>query len=291
MESGGQSALRSGRRVVESAGEAVRDALWGVRHVTVGKWTFARDAFVGRLPNLFPKMVIKERARRLELDDGTVLFYRTNKADLDIFREVFIFEVYRLPERLDPTGVLVDLGANIGMASVWLSRRYGVERVVAVEPIPANSAVLRKNLEANSISFEIVEAAVGPRRGEVSFTTDERPGEGHVVDDQNTGLVVPMVTMTDVLQHAPGPVALLKMDIEGGEGPLIYEGTPSWLNDVEVIAAELHPQFLDVSAIAEKICTYGFSLVPNADRAYGGTTEWVFTRESAHAHEGVVSTG
>ena len=72
-------------------------------------------------------------------------------------------EVYRLPERLRPAGVLVDLGANIGMASVWYSRRYGIDRVVAVEPVPANVAILRKNLAANSVANEIVRATVGPR--------------------------------------------------------------------------------------------------------------------------------
>ncbi len=268
-------------RLAKSAVEVCQDTIWGVHHVRTSKWTFVRDAFVGRIPNLLPNLAIRERDRRLELRDGTVLFYRTNKADLDIFREVFMYEVYRLPEHLRPAGVLVDLGANIGMASVWCSRQYDVERVVAVEPVPANTALLRKNLEANSISYQIVEATVGPRRGEVSFSSDQPAGEGYVVEDGASDFTVAMVTMDDVLKDVTRPIALLKMDIEGGEGPLIHEGSPSWLNDVEIIAAELHPQFLDVSAMMEAICTHGFSLVPAAERTDG--TEWVFVREPVSA--------
>ncbi|HMK63225.1 MAG TPA: FkbM family methyltransferase [Acidimicrobiales bacterium] len=258
-----------------------QDAVWGLRYVRTGKWTFVRDAFVGRIPNLLPNLAIQERERHLELRDGTVLFYRTNKADLDIFREVFIYEVYRLPEHLRPAGVLVDLGANIGMASVWCARRYDVERVVAVEPVPANAALLRKNIEVNSIPCQIVQATVGPRRGEVSFSTDQRAGEGHVVEEGMTDFTVEMVTMDDVLKDVARPIALLKMDIEGGEGPLINEGSLSWLNDIEIIAAELHPQYLDVSAMMESICTHGFTLVPAAERARG--TEWVFVRQPVGA--------
>jgi FkbM family methyltransferase len=269
-------------RLAKSGVEVVQDTLWGIRHVRSSKWTFVRDAFVGRIPNILPSVAIVERDRRLELRDGTVLFYRTNKADLDIFREVFMQEVYRLPERLRPAGVLVDLGANIGMASVWYSRRYGIDRVVAVEPVPANVAILRKNLTANSVTHEIVPATVGPRRGEVSFSTDQRPGEGHIVENGTSDFTVEMVTMDDVLTDVTRPIALLKMDIEGGEGPLINEGSPSWLRDVQIIAAELHPQYLDVAAMTEAICNYGFSLVPPADGT-GEDTEWVFVREAVGA--------
>jgi FkbM family methyltransferase len=270
-------------RLAKSAVEVFQDSLWGVRHVRSSKWTFARDAFVGRIPNLLPNLAIAERGRRLELRDGTVLYYRTNKADLDIFREVFMEEVYRLPEPLRPAGVLVDLGANIGMASVWLTRRYGIDRVVAVEPVPANAAILRKNLDANGVSNVIMQATVGPRRGEVSFSTDQRPGEGHVVENGSTGFTVGMITMDDVLEDVARPVALLKMDIEGGEGPLINEGSPpTWLRDVGIIAAELHPQYLDVDAMVEAICDHGFTLLPTAERERGGT-EWVFVREPVGA--------
>jgi FkbM family methyltransferase len=269
-------------RLAKSGVEVLQDGLWGIRHVRSSKWTFVRDTFVGRIPNLLPKLAIKERDRRLELRDGTVLFYRTNKADLDIFREVFMQEVYVLPNRLRPAGVLVDLGANIGMASVWFSRRYGIERVVAVEPVPANVAVLQKNLAANSVAHQIVRATVGPRRGEVSFSTDQRPGEGHIVDNGTSDFTVEMVTMDDVLAEVERPVALLKMDIEGGEGPLINEGSPSWLRDIQIIAAELHPQYLDVAAMTEAICNYGFSLVPPADGTHDDT-EWIFVREPVGA--------
>ena len=74
------------------------------------------------------------------------------------------------------------------------------------------------------------------------------------------------------------------MDIEGGEGPLIYEGSPEWLNDVPIIAAELHKEYLDVAAMTNAICDFGFSLVPPADRAYVGTSEWVFVRSQTDAN-------
>lgn len=271
------------KRLARTGIEVCQDAIWAISHVK-GNWlTFFYDTFVERIPNLIPGFTYPVKDRRIELRDGTVLFYRTNKSDLYVFREVFMWEVYRLPEGLRPSGALVDLGANIGMASVWLSRTYDIDGVIAVEPVPTNAAILQKNLEVNSISNKIIHAAVGPRRGTVSFSTHERPGEGHVAEDGASDFVVSMVTMEDVLKDVD-PVALVKMDIEGGEGPLIYEGSPEWLNDVPIIAAELHKEYLDVAAMTNAICDFGFSLVPPADRAYVGTSEWVFVRSQTDAN-------
>jgi tRNA1(Val) A37 N6-methylase TrmN6 len=59
--------------------------------------------------------------------------YRLNKGDLHSIREVWFEEAYRLPFE-DPSGTLLDLGANIGLTGVWLAKRYAIERVIAVEP-------------------------------------------------------------------------------------------------------------------------------------------------------------
>jgi FkbM family methyltransferase len=51
---------------------------------------------------------------------------------------VWFDEVYRLPFD-EPSGTLLDLGANIGLTSVWLAKKYQIERVIAVEPDRTNA--------------------------------------------------------------------------------------------------------------------------------------------------------
>ena len=73
------------------------------------------------------------RELKLKTPDGVIpISYRLNRGDLQSVREIFFAEAYRLPFNHRPR-ILVDLGANIGLASVWLSQTYGSEIVLAVE--------------------------------------------------------------------------------------------------------------------------------------------------------------
>ena len=106
--------------------------------------------------------------RKIRLKGGIELCYRLNKGDLHGIREVWFDEAYRLPFD-DPSGALLDLGANIGLTSVWLAKRYSFSRVIAVEPDPNNARLVRLNLELNGINGEVIEAAIGPHEGLARF--------------------------------------------------------------------------------------------------------------------------
>jgi Protein-L-isoaspartate(D-aspartate) O-methyltransferase (PCMT) len=55
-------------------------------------------------------------------------------------------------ELLNPGAIVIECGANHGFDTVLLSRWVGDEgKVIAVEPLPDNVAILRKNIEINSL--------------------------------------------------------------------------------------------------------------------------------------------
>src|SRR6185503_9090303 len=87
------------------------------------------DVWESRILAIRPRTRLADRQRRVRLCDGTRLTYRLNRGDLQGIREVWCEEAYRLPfDRLPRT--FVDLGANIGLTTVWMCRNYGCDRVV-----------------------------------------------------------------------------------------------------------------------------------------------------------------
>lgn len=130
--------------------------------------------------------------RTIKLRNGVSISYRSNRGDIQGIREVFLEEAYRLPPWFRPRAI-IDLGANIGLTSLWYADRYPVAHVVAVEPVPENAALLRSNLSVNSVPSTVVEAAVGPRGGRAAFTLTRESNRGHVAD--GAGLEVRVVTM------------------------------------------------------------------------------------------------
>jgi FkbM family methyltransferase len=229
---------------------------------------FAADLLSLRVLRLV-RMAPSGRERRIELRDGTRLTYRLNFGDLQSIREVWLEGAYRLPFEAT-SGVLIDLGANIGLTTVWLAKRYRYATIIAVEPSPGNARLARLNFAANGIDAEVLEAAVGPSDGTAFFDDNESSNLGRV---SPAGRPVAMVSMTTVLEHLPetASVDLVKMDIEGGEEALL-QGNLGWLARVRSLIAEFHPAVIDYPRAVRTLQQAGFRYIA-AGTAHTGSMD------------------
>jgi tRNA G37 N-methylase Trm5 len=79
-----------------------------------------------------------------------------DRRDVNIARRIILygdFEGYHrqlLLEHARPGSTVLDIGANVGLHTLPLSRRVDGGQVVAFEPDPANFALLERNLERNA---------------------------------------------------------------------------------------------------------------------------------------------
>jgi FkbM family methyltransferase len=221
--------------------------------------TYAADILASRLLAVTRWVPSNNELRTVISREGITIHYRRNRGDIQSVREVYLDDVYRLPDNLRPR-TLVDLGANIGLVSTLYARRYDLARVVAVEPVPANVEVLRHNLKANRVRAEVVEAAVGPQPRRARFVLSEASNLGHLGEDGD--LEVPVVTMPALLAKLGGRTDLLKIDVEGGEGALLVGADVSWLDNVHAIIAEIHPDRVDYEEIVKAVTSRGFRYHP-----------------------------
>ncbi|MEA2612135.1 MAG: hypothetical protein QOI52_94 [Chloroflexota bacterium] len=208
--------------------------------------------------------------RTIRTRSGATLTYRLSRADIQTVREVWFDQVYRLPfEWPRSGGVLLDLGGNIGCASVYLVRRYGFERVIVVEPVPDNVVVARRNLMQNGVFAEVIQAAVGPTAGVVAFAAAVDRNLGRI--DSAGDILVNLVTPQDLLALAGGSISLMKMDIEGAEEQILVDDA-SWLSRVDAVIAEFHPTIVDYPRLVSLIEDQGFAFFPPGS-VYARTTD------------------
>lgn len=221
---------------------------------------FASDVLLSRIARHVPAAAgLAGSERTIRVQGGLQLRYRLNRGDMQSIREVWIDEAYRLPFDAAPK-LIVDLGANIGLTSLWFAHRYGGTEIIAVEPSPDNARLARLNLEGNNVRAQVLEAAVGARDGTVYFQEDRDSNLGHVA---SSGRPVRQVSMDTVLRDLPpsAEVDLIKMDIEGGEGPL-FEDNLGWLRRVRAIIAETHRDVIDHPALVRTLEAQGFRYIP-----------------------------
>lgn len=137
------------------------------------------------------------------------------------------------------TPLIVDLGANIGLASAYFHQLYPQAQIIAVEPDAGNCAIARANLPPKA---ELVEAAISSRGGRANLLATGR-NCGFQVQPGADG-AVEMVTVPDLLAQAPDAEPfLIKIDIEGFEDDLFAENV-DWLDQFPILLIELHDWML-----------------------------------------------
>jgi FkbM family methyltransferase len=180
---------------------------------------------------------------------------RAGESDVAAVRQVFGQRQYDIGllsvgERIDRryanilqsgrTPVIVDAGANIGAASLWLAKKYPAAIVVAIEPEHGNFQVLNKNADSEP-RIKAVHAAVGSTQG---FVQLENVGLGWATRTVRGNEGVPVITMKDAFNSVEnGTPFIAKVDIEGFESDLFSQSV-EWLSDVYVVFIEPHDWLL-----------------------------------------------
>lgn len=214
----------------------------------------AADTFIYRLLKI--THVGQGRRRRIRLSDGTVLTYRADRGDIRAIAETWLARAYDLPVGVAPGGVILDLGANIGITAVFLARLHQPSTYIAVEPVAGNVELARLNLAENQIPARVIEAAVGPRDGLGSFVEAADSTLGQLGEGGRSVKIVSVDTALEGLDPE-ARITLVKMDIEGAEAAL-FSANLQWLRRVDCLVAELHPDFCDVEEALRKLSDAGF---------------------------------
>jgi FkbM family methyltransferase len=255
-----QSASRL--RIVLSLQRTVREikAAWALAEDRFSQLQLARDFVLYRMLAIFPRLGEGAAERTVRFRNGAVITYRLNRGDIQGIREIFLDQAYRLPFACKSSSCIVDLGANIGLTSVWLAKTYGADRIVAVEPDPSNARLVRANLLANGLNATVIEAAVASADGTAFFQNNDESNLGRVA---TAGRPVKLVAMSTVLAYFDDAqtVDVLKLDIEGGEQELL-SGDLTWLKRVGSIIAEFHPEVIDYPGCIRALESADFTYIP-----------------------------
>lgn len=153
---------------------------------------------------------------------------------LSAHQEIFVEELYRFPFQGDAPHV-VDLGANIGLATLWLKRAYPRARILALEPDPEIFARLERNVRANGLAdVELVNAAAWNADTELAFQPDGADGGRAAARGPRK---VRALAIDRLLRDRP--VDFLKIDIEGAEEVVVPACAPV-LQRVRAVFVEYH---------------------------------------------------
>lgn len=199
------------------------------------------------------RLNVGERSLELILRNDRIDLYLLKK----IFEEKAHYNFSMLPvaaalarfHRQAHRPLILDCGAHIGLATVWLALTYPRSQVVALEPDPTNFALLRQN--AATVGAEALQGAVqadgdavvrlhDPGTGSWGYTTTQSAEPAAAGAAQPSGVTVPSYAMDDLLARYPeGEPFIAKIDIEGAEQDL-FAANLDWIDRFPLIVMEPH---------------------------------------------------
>jgi len=196
---------------------------------------------------------------RYRLRGGASVALRKGTTDFEVFDEIFVEHAYAPCLRALPASLgritLIDLGANIGLSSLYVARELGaraleVTEIIAVEPDPGNFRMLSENLRRAGLAHRstALRAFAGAER---AFAELHDPGNGawgmRMGPLSDTGTCV--LPLAEIAAAARSGVPLvLKCDIEGGERQLFLR-IRDWDRLIHYVFLELHTEFLPVDEL------------------------------------------
>ncbi len=180
------------------------------------------------------------------------MLVRTRSSDVWTYEKIFISREYDLPAVETDPRIIIDVGANVGYASVYFAERYPHARIIAVEPEEGNFALLQRNT-APYKNVTTVRAALWPHSATVAI---DNPGDASWAfrirepEHASSGAVrgISMLELLD--EYDISTIDLLKIDIEGAEKEVFQPGCEAWLAKTRVLVAELHDWMRDGCATA-----------------------------------------
>jgi FkbM family methyltransferase len=178
----------------------------------------------------------------------------------DLLREIWILQGYRPRVQLPQQGRLLDLGANVGMATAWFAQRYPGWQCTCVEPDPANAVLLQRNLSGKGLAVQLLQAAVATESGTQWIAASPAGALNKTFDQPGHDQMVERVAIEELLQQ---PWSLVKMDIEGAEWPILeriihtgsFTASPYWV--MELHQPEQHAHTLQ--ALQQAFAAKGYT--------------------------------
>lgn len=214
--------------------------------------------------------VLKRRAQGIELEslrlrDGTVIRSPGQESLWNHFSSIWLDRCYTTGLRLGPDDLVVDIGANVGLFTLFAARSGA--SVLAVEPATTTFAQLCQNVATSPNSGRVltVHAAITSHDGAVPlyYNPTETTATGifgrEIDCHYEVVRALSLETLLDL--HHISHCRLLKLDCEGAEFDIVMETSIDVLRRAETIVAEVHERIArrNIADLRETLEAAGFT--------------------------------
>lgn len=215
------------------------------------------------------KLLLRSRSLRFVRDDRSVympgvvssyawnghpIWYRPGTSDTELIYKILLKRGRKGEYALDPTAhaalaavsTVLDIGANIGISTLYLAGLFKDASVFAFEPVPENFSLLERNTQ-HLERVKALPVALGESDAEIEMLHSDAPsnfgGYSRTPTGSNTARVVRAQMRAALRQCEELGITsadVIKLDVEGSEWEVLSDLGSAFLSKSRFIMGELH---------------------------------------------------
>ena len=223
-----------------------------------------RDIFSQREQDEFVRMNDEFKSKIVKLNDN-LYYYNGYYLPVNQFDSSVFYSKYAIDELTTLDSVrnkdIIDAGGYVGDTALLFSS-YTDKSIHVFEASPSNMDIIRETIRLNQLENIVpVSKALGEKSGTATFSLGERNSCNSLVErpgyNYPNHIEVPVITLDDYVRENNLEVGLIKVDIEGGEQPILLISIYHSAND-----------FFEIKPMIEKMCDkYTFRIIKPANSA------------------------
>lgn len=172
--------------------------------------------------------------------------------------------------------IVIDIGANVGIVSILLAKKFPFLKIYSFEPLKENYDNFIKNIELNNIPKGVITAenkavtkdgrlitmSINSANKGGSSTTDVI-SVNSIMTKENSQ--VESITLEEIFKkYNINKLKLLKIDCEGSEYEILYNADTNLLKNIENLRGEFHEnKNLTDEYDIDKLCEYVSKYIKN----------------------------
>ena len=186
--------------------------------------------------------------------NGHRIWYRPGSSDTELIYKILLKRGRKGEYAIDPevraaigtVRTILDIGAHIGVASLYLSHVFAEAKVFAFEPVADNFALLERNTR-HLTCVRALPVALGERNGTIDLWYSEAKtnfggfSRAEAGSDVQRTLAVPLRdARSQIAELGIDSADVLKIDVEGSEWEVLTGLGADFLRRTKFLMGELH---------------------------------------------------
>ncbi len=223
--------------------------------------------------------IIEEKSDKIILthpSQNYKMLLRKNTSDFHVFAEIFMKNEYeflmtnyeKYAKNITPN-VIIDIGANIGCATLYFKQCYPKANIVSVEAEKNNFSALKQNIKMNNYeNIYLYHNAFWINEENLMVEESFRDGRDWAFairpTAQKSTQTIKGLTLQNIIEkHNFETIDILKIDIEGGEKWILEDEISMKIiqKNVKILLIEIHEEVISMHNASKIISDFGFHFI------------------------------